>query len=115
MRHPAMFAVAIASVVMMCATPMSAQQSGAVERVGEATGVSNGVSTDPAASASTAATRVVRHRTERVREIAFEAFHRFVLTQWVALKPDVQFIKTPGGVPGRRTIVAGTVRIEVVF
>ena len=49
------------------------------------------------------------------REIVFETFHRFVLTQWMALKPDMQLIRHPGGTPGRRTIVAGTVRIEVVF
>ena len=49
------------------------------------------------------------------REIAIEAFHRFALTKWVGLKPDVQFIKTPLGTPGRRVMVAGTVRIEVVF
>lgn len=49
------------------------------------------------------------------REIVFETFHRFVLTQWMALKPDVQFFRHPSGTPGRRTILAGTVRIEVVF
>lgn len=49
------------------------------------------------------------------RELVFETFHRFVLTQWMALKPDLQFFRHPGGTPGRRTIVAGTVRIEVVF
>ncbi|MBP8275180.1 MAG: carbohydrate porin, partial [Acidobacteria bacterium] len=49
------------------------------------------------------------------REIAIEAFHRFALTKWVDLKPDVQVIRTPLGTPGRRVMVAGTVRIEVVF
>jgi porin len=49
------------------------------------------------------------------REVVLEAFHRFVMTQWMALKPDMQIIRHSVGMPGRRTIVAGTVRIEVVF
>jgi carbohydrate-selective porin OprB len=49
------------------------------------------------------------------REFVIEMFHRFAMTQWMALKPDMQFIRPSGGIPGSRTIVAGTIRVEVVF
>ncbi|MEI6669814.1 MAG: carbohydrate porin [Acidobacteriota bacterium] len=49
------------------------------------------------------------------RESEVGAFYRLALTKWMALKPDVQFIRSPGGASSRRFLVAGTVRIEVGF
>lgn len=48
-------------------------------------------------------------------ELALGVFYRLAVTKWVALKPDVQFIRHPGGDPARRMLVAGTIRIEVGF
>ena len=48
-------------------------------------------------------------------ELVFETFHRFAITGWMALKPDLQIIKHPGGETNRRAIVAGTLRMEIIF
>jgi len=48
-------------------------------------------------------------------EVAFDAFYRFALTKWVALKPDLQVIRYPGGDAARPALVAQTIRIEIGF
>ena len=49
------------------------------------------------------------------REVNVDTFYRLALTKWVALKPDVQFIRHPGGDVERRPLVAATLRVEVGF
>ncbi len=47
-------------------------------------------------------------------ETAFELFYRLQLTPYIAVKPDLQFIKNPGGA-GADDALVGTVRVEISF
>jgi porin len=46
-------------------------------------------------------------------ETAIELFHKFQLTEFVSIKPDVQYIVNPGG-NGRDALVVGA-RVEIAF
>ena len=50
---------------------------------------------------------------QRYSETAIEAFYRYQLTEFLSVKPDIQYIVDPGG-DGRDAIVAG-VRLELSF
>jgi porin len=47
-------------------------------------------------------------------ELAIEVFYELQITEWLSLKPDLQFIRNPGGREGDDAIV-GTLRIVVDF
>jgi porin len=47
-------------------------------------------------------------------EVAFETFYRVQLTPWFSLKPDMQYIASPGG-NGTPDALVATLRIEVDF
>ena len=49
----------------------------------------------------------------RYSETAIEAFYKYQLTEFMSIKPDLQYIVNPGG-DGRDAVVAG-VRLEVTF
>ena len=49
----------------------------------------------------------------RYSETAIEAFYKYQLTEFMSVKPDLQYIVNPGGA-GRDAIVAG-VRLEISF
>ncbi len=48
-------------------------------------------------------------------EMAFELFYKLQLTPWLALQPDLQYIKNPGGNQLLRDAVVATLRIEATF
>jgi porin len=50
---------------------------------------------------------------KRHSETAIEAFYKYQLTEFVSIKPDVQYIVNPGG-NGRDAVVAG-VRVEITL
>ena len=55
-------------------------------------------------------------QTERVEnaETAIEIFYSYKASQWLCLKPDVQYIRNPGGV-GNKDAVAIGLRCEIIF
>ena len=48
-------------------------------------------------------------------ETAIELYHRFQLTPFLSIKPDLQYIANPGGSPGVADALVATVRVEIVF
>lgn len=48
-------------------------------------------------------------------ETAFELFYKAQLTPWLTLKPDIQYIRNPGGAAGVDDAVAATLRLELSF
>ena len=50
---------------------------------------------------------------KRYSETAIEAFYKYQLTEFMSIKPDLQYIVNPGG-DGRDAIVAG-VRLGMSF
>jgi porin len=48
-------------------------------------------------------------------ELALEWTYRFLVTPWLALQPDVQWLRHPGGVSDRRAAVVLGARTEITF
>lgn len=48
-------------------------------------------------------------------ETALEAFYRLQLTPWLSLKPDLQFIRHPGGDASLDDALVATLRVEVAY
>jgi porin len=49
------------------------------------------------------------------QELAVDGFYRIQITGWLAVKPDLQAIVSPGGDRARRPVVAGTIRLDIGF
>lgn len=47
-------------------------------------------------------------------EIAYEAFYKIQVWEWVTVKPDIQYIRHPGG-GSLKDATVGTLRVEVAF
>jgi porin len=48
-------------------------------------------------------------------ELDLEWTYRFLVTPWLALQPDVQWVRHPGGTPGRPDAIVLGVRTEITF
>ena len=48
-------------------------------------------------------------------EVAVELFYSLQITPWLHLKPDVQYIRNPGGQPGVSDAWIATLRMSVEF
>ena len=48
-------------------------------------------------------------------ELALEAYYRFQLTPWLAVQPDLQLVRNPGGLSGADDAVVGILRFELAL
>lgn len=47
------------------------------------------------------------------RELIVEASYRAIVTPWLSVQPDLQYVAHPGGVAGRRDALVPGVRVKI--
>ncbi len=66
-------------------------------------------------AATSARMVTLEERLQRVVETSFAIFYKYEMTPWLALQPDLQYIRHPGGHADRAPAVAMTCRLRIAL